>query len=433
MTHPSILLQNGHLLCPQSGLDQTGDLLIKQGHVQALGKDIPSLPADIIKFDCSGCLVAPGLIDMHVHLREPGQEYKETIASGSKAAAAGGFTAVCAMPNTKPVNDSRAVTEYILEKAGDVGLAKVYPIGAITKGLQGETLSEMAELKDAGCLAVSDDGFPVSNARLFRRALEYAQGLNLLTICHSEDLSLSKGGAMHEGPTSTRLGLYGIPDMAEVICVERDINLAELTGARMHIAHVSCAKSLQAIARAKDKGLKISCETAPHYLTLIDEDINNYDTNRKMSPPLRSSEDRAALREAVASGLIDIIATDHAPHSILEKEVEFDQAANGVIGLETSVGIMLQLVKEGVLTLKQMIERMSTAPARILGIDGGEIKVGAKADITVINPRCPWQVDPFKMSSLSQNTPFAGWTLPGRAALTIMNGSITYNLKELGD
>ncbi|MFH1032950.1 MAG: dihydroorotase [Pseudomonadota bacterium] len=425
----SLLLKGGRLLCPASGLDQAGDLLIKDGLIAALGRDIDEPGAQVV--DCAGLLVTPGLIDLHVHLREPGQEYKETVASGSAAGAAGGFTGLCCMPNTSPVNDSRAVTELVLQKARAAGLCRVYPVGAITLGLKGQALAEMAELKEAGCVAVSDDGHPVADSRLLRRAMEYAAGFDLPVVCHSEDTRLSAGGVMHEGPTATRLGLKGIPHQAEVICVERDLNLARLSGARVHIAHVSCQGSLEAVARAKDAGLAVTCETAPHYLMLRDQDVGDYDTNFKMNPPLRTAEDIRALRRGLAEGIIDAVATDHAPHSVLEKEVEFDQAAFGVVGLETALGVVLQLVEEGSLSLGQAIARLTSSPARVLGLPGGRLQEGGPADITVIDPARSWTVEPKEFRSLSRNTPFAGRVLPGRAVLTVLGGRVTHRL--LGD
>lgn len=425
----ALLLKGGRLLCPVSGLDQIGDLLMADGLISAVGSCLEAPDAQVI--DCAGLLVTPGLIDLHVHLREPGQEYKETVATGSAAAAAGGFTGVCCMPNTSPVNDSRAVTELILQKARDAGLCRVYPVGAITLGLKGQAMSEMAELKEAGCVAVTDDGKPVADSRLLRRAMEYAAGFDLPVVCHSEDLRLSAGGVMHEGPTATRLGLKGIPAEAEVICVERDLNLARLTGARVHIAHVSCAGSLEAVRRAKEAGLAITCETAAHYLMLCDQDVGNYDTNFKMNPPLRTQADGRALRRGLAEELIDAVATDHAPHSILEKEVEFDQAAFGVIGLETALGVVLQLVEEGHLSLHQAISRLTSAPAQALGLPGGRLQEGLPADVCVIDTSRPWTVDPGQFRSRSRNTPFAGQVLPGRAVLTLLSGRITHSL--LGD
>jgi len=424
-----ILLKGGRLLCPASGLDKTGDLLLAKGRVEAVGGKITP-PKNARVIDCAGLVVAPGFIDVHVHLREPGHEYKETIASGTRAAAAGGFTAVCCMPNTEPVNDSAAVTEQILERAAKEGSARVYPIGAISPGLEGKALTQMAELKQAGCVAVTDDGHPVSDSRLLRRAMEYAAGFDLPVICHSEDLALSAGGAMHEGPTATRLGLPGIPAQAEVSAVERDLALAGLTGARVHIAHISCAGSMEALKRAKAAGWAVSGETAPHYLALCDEDVGQYDTHRKMNPPLRSAADRKAVRRGLKAGVIEAVATDHAPHSVLEKELEFGLAAFGVTGLETSLGILLELVEGGLLTLPQAVERLTAGPARLLGLPGGSLASGGPADVCVFDPAAPWTVDPDKMLSLSKNTPFAGRTLPGRAKLTICGGRVTHQLKE---
>ena len=424
-----ILLTGGRLLCPASGIDKKGDLLLAKGRIEALGK-ITDPPKSARLIDCAGKVVVPGLIDLHVHLREPGHEYKETIASGTAAAAAGGFTAVCSMPNTIPVNDCAAVTEQILERAARSGSARVYPVGAITPELGGKGLTQMAELKEAGCVAVTDDGHPVSDSRLLRRAMEYASGFDLPVVCHSEDLGLSAGGAMHEGPTATRLGLPGIPAQAEVIAVERDLALAGLTGARVHICHISCAGSVAALKRAKEAGWAVSGETAPHYLALCDEDVGDYDTHRKMNPPLRSAADREAVRRGLAEGVIDAVATDHAPHSVLEKQVEFGLAAFGVTGLETALGIVLELVDEGLLTLPQAIERLSAAPARILGLPGGSLTLGGPADVCVLDTAAPWEVEPDKMLSLSPNTPFAGRRLPGRAVLTICGGRVTHQLKE---
>ena len=425
---PRLLLKGGRVLCPGSGRDQTADLLLDQGIVAAIGPELAEPGSQVI--DCAGLLVTPGLIDLHVHLREPGQEYKEDIASGGAAAAAGGFSAVCAMPNTSPVNDSRAITEYILGRARQSGACRVHPVGAITRGLKGELLTEMAELKDAGCVAVSDDGRPVADSRMLRRAMEYAAGFGLPVICHSEDLRLSAGGVMHEGPTATRLGLKGIPAQAEVIAVERDLNLAGLTGARVHIAHVSCAGSVEAVRRAKERGWAVSCETAPHYFSLIDAEVGNYDTHRKMNPPLRSADDRQAILAGLAEGVIDAVATDHAPHSSLEKLVEFDIAAFGVTGLETSLALVLGLVRQGALDLGQALALMTSRPAACLGLPGGSLEPGGPADVTVIDPGLAWTVEPERMRSKSRNTPFAGWSLSGRAILTICGGRITHRLTE---
>jgi dihydroorotase len=424
---PAYLFTGLNLLFPAG--TEPGQLLIVEDKIAALGRDADSHPAaaGAARIKADGLVAASGLIDMHTHLRQPGHEYKETIASGTRAAAAGGFTAVCAMANTRPVNDDPGHTQFILETAAREGRARVYPIAALSLGLKGETLSEMAALKEAGAVAFSDDGLPLAHNRLFRRALEYARGLGLPVICHSEDLALSAGGVMHEGAVSARLGLPGIPAAAETLGIARDIILAELCRARIHIAHVSCAASLELIARAKDRGVQVTCETAPHYLMLCDEDLRDYDTCRKMNPPLRTAADCQALREALASGLIDAVATDHAPHSQLEKQIEFDQAAFGVTGLETALGVMLQLVGEGVLTLPRLGELMSAAPARILNLPGGRLAVGEPADVVIFDPARPWQVKAQDFYSLSRNSPFIGFTFPGRAVWTVQAGRITHS------
>ncbi len=376
--------------------------------------------------DARGRWVVPGLIDLHAHLREPGQEYKEDVATGTRAAASGGFTAVCAMPNTTPPNDNRAVTELIVERARKVGVVRVYPIGAITKGLAGESLAEMGELKEAGCVAVSDDGKPVMNAELMRRAMEYARTFGLPIIQHCEDLSLSAGGAMNEGPVATRAGIRAQPTSAESAMVARDLELCALTGARYHVAHVSSADSIRLIAAAKKRGLPVSCEVTPHHLTLTDEACAKYDTNAKCNPPLRGAADVEALRAALADGTIDAVATDHAPHSPVEKEVEFEQAAFGMIGLETAVPLVLELVRAGQMSAAAFVTRLSAAPAALFGLPGGTLADGAPADVTVIDPEAAWTVEPAQLRSRSRNTPFAGRALRGRAVMTIVGGAIVY-------
>jgi dihydroorotase len=377
------LIKGGRVLDPGK-IDGIADILVKDGIIiEVITKTLPSggsgkksqealkkYKADMI-IDASGRMVVPGLIDMHVHLREPGQEYKETIETGTLSAAAGGFTGVCAMPNTIPVNDNRQVTEYILNRAKEAGKVNVYPVAAISMGLKGESLCEYGDLKEAGAIALSDDGKPVSNSRLMRRAMEYAKGFGLTIISHCEVSDLSAGGVMNEGVVATRMGLAGIPNEAESIMVERDIALCGLTGAHLHIAHVSTSQSVIAIREAKRKGLPVTAETAPHYFTLTDEAVSGYNTNAKMNPPLRSAFDREAVREGLADGTIDVIATDHAPHSSLEKDVEFDLAANGIVGLETSVSLGLRLVEEGVISMSGLIEKMSSNPSRILGLQKG--------------------------------------------------------------
>jgi len=425
-----LLLKGGLVLDPSQDLEERRDLLIIDGRLAALVAPGTLPPEGRQVVDLTGLLVCPGLIDMHTHLREPGQEYKETIATGSQAAAAGGFTAVACMPNTLPVNDSATVTRYILEKAAQAQGVRVYPVAAISQGSEGAILAEYGDQKEAGAVALSDDGKPVANSQLMRRALEYARTFDLPVISHSEDLSLTSNGVMHEGLVSLQLGLKGIPAAAEEVAVFRDIELARLTGARLHIAHVSTAGSVQIIRRAKSQGIKVTAETAPHYFSLTHEAVRGFNTNAKMSPPLRTEADVAAIKAGLADGTLDCIATDHAPHSVLEKEVEFDRAANGVIGLETALGLSLALVQEGILTLAQLITKLSANPARILGVPGGTLQVGAPADITVIDLQRPWIVDVQQFKSKSRNSPFHGRNLTGRAAMTLVDGKILYRDNE---
>lgn len=423
----AVLIKGGRVIDP-GRLDAARDILIEGAKITAVIDPAAAGGLDNVEvIDAAGLIVAPGFIDAHVHLREPGHEYKETIASGCRAAAAGGFTAVAAMPNTSPVNDNAQVTRFILAKAAEAGAARVLPVGAISRGLAGKALCEYGELKAAGAAAVTDDGRPVANSLLMRRAMEYAMGFGLPVISHSEDLDLVAGGVMNEGLTATRLGLAGIPNAAESVMVARDIALCELTGARLHIAHVSTRQSVELIRRAKDQGLAVSAETAPHYFTLTEEDVALYDTNAKMNPPLRAAADRAAVRQGLADGTIDIIATDHAPHSVLEKDVTFDEAANGIIGLETALGLGLELVNDGVLTLAALVEKMAVNPGRLLGLETA-IQPGAPANLTLLDPRRPYTVRAEQFVSLSRNTPFDGRTLPGRAVMTIVDGRIVYRL-----
>jgi len=427
-TGRSLMLRNGRLIDPANGIDGSADLLIEAGRVASIfrGKQKRVVPPDCQILDLSGFWVVPGLIDMHVHLREPGQEYKEDIASGTRAAAAGGFTAVACMPNTSPVNDCRAVTVQILAAAAAAS-ARVYPVGCISKGSKGEALAEFGELRAAGAVAVSDDGQPVVNSQLFRRALEYAGNYHLPVISHAEELSLSRGGAMNEGEMSIRLGLRGIPTAAESVAVYRDLALAGFVNRPVHIAHVSTGEAVDLIRRAKALGQQVTAETAPHYFTLTEKAVGQYDTNAKMNPPLRSEVDRQAVLVGLADGTIDVIATDHAPHSILEKELEFDRAANGIIGLQTALPLALELVRQKVITPARLVELLAVNPARILGVGGGSLEPGVPADITVIDPEKSFDFSAESVLSKSRNSPFLGQRLTGKAVLTILAGHFTYN------
>src|SRR5512143_72039 len=417
----NLLIQNGRVIDPANKVDGKLDVLVSGGKIAKMGKpgSIPADGAELI--DTSGKIVAPGLIDMHVHLREPGFEYKETIATGTAAAKAGGFTSVCCMPNTNPVNDNRSVTEFILAQARNAS-AQVFPIGAVTKGSKGEELAEMGELHAAGCVAISDDGKPVMNASIERRAMECSRIFGILVISHCEDISLSAKGVMHEGAVSTELGLRGIPRAAEDVMTARDIALAELTGARLHIAHVSTAGSVRLVREAKARGVRVTAETCPHYFSLTEEAVRGYNTMAKMNPPLRTAEDVAAIKEGLRDGTIDAIATDHAPHALDEKSGEFDYAPFGIIGLETALGLAFNLVGEGILSLSEAIGKLNAGPASVLGMDKGTLTEGSDADITVIDPDTEWTVDASQFKSKSKNTPFQGWKLRGKAVRTIVGG-----------
>lgn len=416
----------GARIVDPGNMDEEQDLLVKNGLIHALIAPTAEDPEPEVKtIDVTGMVIVPGLIDLHVHLREPGHEYKETIETGLRAAAKGGFTGVCPMPNTLPVNDNAQVTRFIVNRAKEIGLSRVHPVGAISLGLKGSTISEYSDMKQAGMVAISDDGRPVENSQVMRRAMEYASGLGLPVISHSEDLSLAKDGAMNEGIVATRLGIKGIPNAAESIMVMRDIALAELTGARLHIAHVSCEESVDAIRHAKDRGVRVTCETAPHYFTLTDQAVGDYDTNAKMNPPLRAEKDRLAIIKGLKDGTIDMIATDHAPHSKLEKEVEFDMALFGIIGLETSLALSLKLVQDGVISMETLVEKMSRNPADFLGMDNRLIP-GNVADITVIDPDRCHGIDPATFASKSRNTPFSGMEVKGDVFLTMVQGDIVF-------
>lgn len=421
---------NGRLIDPRNRIDGEHDLLVDDGRIAAV---VPRGGADREgqRIDASGKWVVPGLIDMHCHLREPGHEYKESILTGTRSAAAGGFTSVACMANTDPVNDSPAITEFILGKARREGVVNVFPIGAATRGLAGESLAEIGQMKEAGIVAVSDDGNPIMDSGVARRVFEYARMFHLAVISHCEDRNLVARGVMNEGLVSTRLGLTGIPAEAEEIMVARDVLLAEMTGARLHIAHISTAGSIRMLRAARDRGVDVTAEATPHHLTLTEEAVTGYISDAKMSPPLRAEADVRALREAVADGTVEVIATDHAPHSPVEKEVEFDKAPNGIIGLETALPLVLKLVREGALGLERALHALTAAPALILRLDKGHLGEGADADITIIDPDLEFEFDPTRFYSKSRNTPFGGWKLRGRAVGTIVGGRTVFDL-ELG-
>jgi dihydroorotase len=434
-----LLIKNGYVIDPSQGMNGGKNLLLEDGRIVGLSSYSDPVPDDVEVFDATGLIVAPGFIDMHVHLREPGHEYKETIASGAAAAVAGGFTTICAMPNTDPINDSAAVTRFIIEQAARADLAGVLPIGAITKTSSGTELAEMGEMKDAGIVAVSDDGRPVPCAGMMRRAMEYARGFDLPVIDHCEDKSLVRGGVMHEGHWSLVLGLRGSPAAAEEVDAERDCALAGLTGARVHLAHVSTRGAIDAVRRAKQKGLPVTCEAAPHHWALTDADVAGsgagvtegvpYDTNMKMSPPLRTQDHVDAILEGLRDGTIDAIASDHAPHHADEKALEFDDAPFGITGLETSVGLAFErLVRPGIISLERLVELCATNPARILSLhDRGTLRAGARADVTVLDPEFAWSFDVSRSKSKSRNTPFDGYRFTGAAVATIVAGRVVYH------
>ena len=431
----TLIIRHGTVIDPARGLEAHRDLLIKDGRIAAIEEKIEAEGAEV--FDASGLVIAPGFIDLHVHFREPGFEYKETIETGARAAVAGGFTSVCCMPNTQPVNDNSSVTNFIVERGRAAGLANVYPVGAITHGSKGEQLAEIGEMKAAGIVAISDDGRAVCDAGIMRRAMEYARDFDLPVVDHCEDCCLSPGWDMHEGEYSALLGLKGLSGAAEDLQVARDIQLAEVTGARVHIAHISTARSIAFVREAKRRGLAVTCEVTPHHFTLTDAEVyrRGYDTNTKMAPPLRPQSDLEAVIEGLRDGTIDAIATDHAPHHANEKMLEFDRAPNGIVGLETAIPLALdRLVHRGVVTLRRLVELLATNPARIFKLDRGILEVGAAADVTVIDPGRVVKVDASQFQSRSRNTPFDGWELKGAAAATVVGGRLVWPppLKEQG-
>ena len=429
MTSGALLLRGGRLVDPSQGLDEIGDLLITNGVVEAIGRigDVRRDGDALDTIDVAGHVVAPGFIDVHCHLREPGREEVETIATGARAAAAGGFTAVCAMPNTDPVTDNQAAVGFIISQAKRAGGSKVYPIGAISIGQMGQTLAEFGEMIGAGAVAVSDDGKPVVSAQLMRTALEYARTFGIPVADHCEEPTLALGGAMNEGMMSARLGLRGIPAEAEEIMAIRDILLARRTGGHIHLCHMSTKGSVELIRWGKERGINVTAEVCPHHLSLTEESVDGYNTNAKMNPPLRTAMDVAALQEGVKDGTIDVIATDHAPHHYDEKEREFADAPNGIVGLETALSVNLTwLVHRGVVDIPTLVEKMACAPARLFKLPGGTLRRGAAADVTVFDADVVWTVDPAKFRSKGRNTPYTGMELRGRVECTLVDGRIVY-------
>lgn len=424
---PSLLIQRGRVIDPSQGLDALGDVLVENGKIVAIdtpGK-IPVTRARRV-IDAQGLWVLPGLIDIHVHLREPGLEYKETIETGTRAALAGGFTSVACMANTQPVNDTPYVTAFIREKAKTTAACRVFPIGAVTKGLKGEELAEIGGMVAEGAKALSDDGMPVMNSYLMRKAMDYAKAFGVPIISHAEDANLVGQGVMNEGALSNELGLRGNPAAAEEIMVAREIALCRLTRCPVHIAHLSTEVALEHVRRAKDAGLPVTAEASPHHLVLTEEAVRGYNTNFKMAPPLRAERDVQALREAVESGLVDVIATDHAPHGLVDKAVEFDHAANGIIGVQTAAPLTLKLVHEGVVSLRSWVESLTIKPARLLGLDYGTLRIGREADITLLNPNSEWSFTEDRILSKSHNSPFLNWKFKGEVQATILGGRVVY-------
>ncbi len=422
-----LFIEGGRVIDPASGTDGVRTVVLRDGKIAEVSERVER-PRDARSLDARGRWVTPGFVDLHVHLREPGHEYKETVATGARAAVAGGFTTICAMPNTKPVNDTASVTELVLARAAEAGFARVVPVGCVSRNQAGEELAEYGELRAAGCVAVSDDGKPVASSSLMRRALEYARAFGLVVAAHEEDPLLVGKGVMHEGAAATRLGLKGIPAAAEDVMVLRDLALLELTGGRLHVQHVSTRGAVRAIRDARKRGLAVTAEATPHHLALTDEDLAaaGYSTDFKMNPPLRSAEDVRAVREGLADGTIDAVATDHAPHSAVEKDLEFDAALNGIIGLETAFSICLELVRKGVLADRRLVEALTIGPARAFGLAAGTLAKGAAADVAVLDPVAEWVLEPEKLRSRSRNTPWKGKRLTGRCVITVVGGKIVH-------
>ncbi len=427
----TVCIQGGIVIDP-GHVNGRADVLIKNGKIVEVGyplKQSITQDATAMILDASGWIVAPGLVDLHCHLREPGFEYKETIATGSASAVAGGFTAICCMPNTQPVNDNQAITQFMLTKGQEAGKARVFPIGAITKNSNGEELANIGELVEAGCVAISDDGRPVMNSLVMRRALEYAKAFGVPVVDHCEDLHLTDGGCMNEGVVSTELGMPGIPDASEEVMVARNLALADLTGVHVHLAHLSTARSVELVRHAKSQGLPVSAEVCPHHFSISEEAVRGYQANAKMNPPLRTNEDMLALKQGLVDGTIDVIATDHAPHAVQEKQLEFDSAPVGIVGFETALPLTLQLVHDGVLSLEQALDKLTRAPAQLFHLPVGSLSPGSLADVVIFAPEEEWVVAPEQFQSKSRNTPFGGVSVKGKVKMTLVEGRLVYDAR----
>jgi dihydroorotase len=424
----TIIIQGGTVIAP-GRFHGRADVMIQEGKIIDIGhplKSRPDGPEPCLTIDATGCIVSPGFVDLHCHLREPGFEYKETIQTGAASAVAGGFTSICCMPNTQPVNDNGSITEFIRTKGREAGTARIFPIGAITKRSEGEELADIGELVEAGCIAISDDGRPVMNSLVMRRAMEYAKAFGIPVVDHCEDLHLSCGGSMNEGLISTELGIPGIPNASEEVMVARNLSLAHLTGVHVHLAHLSTARSVELVRQAKRQGLPVSAEVCPHHFSVTEEAVRGYNSNAKMNPPLRADADVQALKEGLRDGTIDVIATDHAPHALQEKQLEFDSAPFGIVGFETALPLTLRLVTEGVLSLEEALDKLTNRPAQLFHLPVGTLEVGKDADLTIFDPEEEWVIDPNRFHSKSRNTPFGGWTVKGRIKKTLVGGRLVY-------